>query len=125
MDFIWFVIRPERAVAPADGAEAFEGRFAEGWEGDADGFAVACYTSVGLLWVRHCRYDTAWSPMIWKVDALRCATRSESEVTQSPRTLRKVVLGKMFWWTKRNDSRSGTKSVKQDYLYDLPLRMGL
>jgi len=41
LDFIWFVIRPERAVAPADGAEAFEGGFAEGWEGDADGFAVA------------------------------------------------------------------------------------
>ena len=44
MDFIRFVIRPERAVAPADGAEAFEGGFAEGREGDADGSAVACYT---------------------------------------------------------------------------------
>ena len=44
MDFIWFVIRPERAVAPADGAEAFEGGFTEGWKGDADGFAVACCT---------------------------------------------------------------------------------
>ena len=76
MDFIWFVIRPERAVAPADGAEAFEGGFAEGWEGNADGFAVACCTQVGLLWGRHCRYETAWSPMRWKVDALRCATRS-------------------------------------------------
>ena len=44
MHFVWFVIRPERAVAPADRAEAFVGGFAEGWEGDADGFAVACCT---------------------------------------------------------------------------------
>ena len=95
MDFVWFVIRPERAVAPADRAEAFECGFAEGWEGDADGFAVTCCTLVGLLWGRHCRYDTAWSPMRWKVEALRCATRSEWEVSQSPRTLRKIVLGKM------------------------------
>jgi len=41
--FIWFVICPERTVAPADGAHAFVGWFAKGWEGDADGFAVACY----------------------------------------------------------------------------------
>jgi hypothetical protein len=27
--------------------------------------------------------------------------------------------------TKRNDNRLGKKSVGQDYLYDLPLRMGL
>lgn len=49
MDFIWFVVRPERAVAPADGAKAFVGRLAEGWEGNSNGFAVACYISVGLL----------------------------------------------------------------------------
>ena len=56
VDFVGFVIRPERAVAPADGAEAFEGGFAEGWEGEADGFAVACDTSGGLLWGgRHCK----------------------------------------------------------------------
>lgn len=56
VDFIGLVIRPERAVASTDGAEAFEGGFAEGGEGDADGFAVACYTSLGLLCGRHRRY---------------------------------------------------------------------
>lgn len=58
-DFIWFVVCPERAVASADIAEAFVGWFAERWEGDGDGFAVASYTQVGLLWGRHCGYVTA------------------------------------------------------------------
>jgi hypothetical protein len=49
VDFIWFVVRPECAVAPADGAEAFEGGLAEGWEGEPDGFAVAGCSEVGLL----------------------------------------------------------------------------
>lgn len=49
LDFIWFVICPEGAVASADGAETFVGRFAQRWEGDSDGFAVACYAEVGLL----------------------------------------------------------------------------
>jgi hypothetical protein len=43
VDFSWFVVRPESAVSPADGAEAFEGGLAERWEGDADRFAVAGY----------------------------------------------------------------------------------
>jgi len=42
-DLIWFVVGPEGAVATADGAEAFVGGLVEGWEGDADGFAVAGY----------------------------------------------------------------------------------
>ena len=41
LDFIWFVVGPESTVAPADGAETFEGGFSKGWEGDADCFAVA------------------------------------------------------------------------------------
>ncbi len=57
VDFVGFVVRPERAVASADGAEAFEGGFAERWEGDADGFAVASNGSLGFLLLgRHCRY---------------------------------------------------------------------
>ena len=49
LDLIWFVVSPEGAVATTDGAEAFVGGFAEGWEGDADGFAVAGYMELGLL----------------------------------------------------------------------------
>lgn len=49
LDLIWFVVSPEGAVATADGAEAFVGGFAEGWKGDADGFAVAGYLELGLL----------------------------------------------------------------------------
>lgn len=43
VDFIWVVVGPEGPVSPADGAEAFEGGFAEGREGDADCFAVTGY----------------------------------------------------------------------------------
>lgn len=42
-DLIWFVVGPEGAVATADGAEALVRGLAEGWEGDADGLAVAGY----------------------------------------------------------------------------------
>jgi len=44
LNLLWFVVGPQGTVAPADGAEAFEGGLAEGWKGDADCFAVAGYT---------------------------------------------------------------------------------
>ena len=43
LNFLWLVVGPESAVAPAYGAEAFESGFEEWWEGDADCFAVAGY----------------------------------------------------------------------------------
>jgi hypothetical protein len=43
MDFPWLVVGPESTVSPADGAETLQGGLAEGWEGDADRFAVASY----------------------------------------------------------------------------------
>jgi hypothetical protein len=49
LDFLWLVVCPEGAVAAADGAQAFVGGFAEGWEGDADGFAVTGYLEARLL----------------------------------------------------------------------------
>jgi hypothetical protein len=49
LNLIGFVVSPESTVATTDGAEAFVGGFAEGWEGDADGFAVAGYLELGLL----------------------------------------------------------------------------
>ena len=43
----------------------------------------------------------------------RCATQSEWEALQSTGTLRKVVLGKMLWWTKRNDNRLRKKNMRR------------
>lgn len=43
LDLIGLVVGPYGSVAPADGAEALQGWFAERWECEADGFAVACY----------------------------------------------------------------------------------
>lgn len=48
-DFIRLEVSPEGTVATTDGAEAFVGRFAEGWKGDSYGFAVAGYLELGLL----------------------------------------------------------------------------
>jgi hypothetical protein len=54
LDFLGFVVCPERAVAAADGAEALVGGFAERREGYADGLAVAGYLQAGLLGGCHC-----------------------------------------------------------------------
>ena len=43
LDLFGLVVRPDGTVAPTDGAEAFECRLTEGWEGEPHGFAVACY----------------------------------------------------------------------------------
>jgi hypothetical protein len=42
LDFVLFVVCPEGTVASANGAETFVGWLAEGWEGEANCFAVAC-----------------------------------------------------------------------------------
>lgn len=102
LNLVDFVISPDGAISPADGAEAFEARLTEGWKGDADGFAVASYRLLVLLRGRHGGGDVDWLRMRLLVEdaqvargqVLVCSRLFEGEILQSLRTLRQRMLMK-------------------------------